>query len=156
MTISKKNFFRMFLCLTLVFATLIGTTGIAHAQIGGANEVWQGSDQSGHVTMYDTNLTPIKIMGQSGKLNLWFAFTVGDNGPAEKLVVEVRNLTKNITYPSFTIHNPVSIDERFTYPHDIRVDTGDKLQVYFDICTEDGVAKPGYKRTAVVQYGYYF
>lgn len=150
----RKNFSRAFLCLTLIFATLIATAGNAHAQIGQPNEVWTSSDSSAPITIYDTNLTPVKTMGRSGKLNMWFAFTKGDNGPAEKMNVEVRNTTQNKTYYK-TIHNPVSIDEWF-WLNNIYVNQGDKIQVFFDICTEDGYAKPGYKRTAIVQYGYAF
>ncbi len=155
MSITKRNFFRVFLCLTLVFATLVGTTSVAHAQIGTPNEVWTSSDQSGHVTMHDTNLTPVKTMGRSGTLALWFAFTKADDGPPIKLRIQVRNLTQNRNYDFVTYHYPASIEERFPHP-DIWVNQGDRLQIYFDICTEDGYARPGYTRSAVVQYGYNF
>ncbi len=155
MTITKKNFFRMFLCLTLIFATLVGTTSVAHAQIGDpGSDPWMDEDQSGHVPMYDTNLTPVKTMGRSGDLVLWYAFAVNDNGPAIKLKIQVRNLTQGKTY-SYTIHQMQSIDER-EYRPSIYVNKGDRLQIYFDICTEDGCTPPGYKRSAVIQYGYYF
>ncbi len=156
MTMVKKNFLRALLCLTLVVATLVGTIGVAHAQIGGPNEVWEGSDQSGHVLMHDTNLTPVKIMGQSGNLQLWFAFAKQNvEEPDINIKIEVRNLTQNKTY-KFTVPQMASIEERKLMDKTVPVNKGDRLQVYFDICTAPYATPPGYKRSAVVQYGYYF
>lgn len=156
MTMVKKNFLRTILCLTLALATLVGTTCVAHAQIGGSNEVWQGSDQSGHVTMHNTNLTPVKIMGQSGNLQLWFAFAkVNASEPDINIKIQVRNLTQNKTY-NFTVPQMVSIEERLLMNQVVPVNQGDRLQIYFDICTAPYATPPGYTRSAVVQYGYYF
>lgn len=155
MTRIKKNFLRMFLCLTLVMATIAGSTMTANAQIGGANEVWRGSDLSGHVTMHDTNTTPVKIMGQSGNLRLWFAFQkVNANEPDINIKIQVRNLTQNTT-TDFIIPQMVSIDER-VYKPSIYVNNGDRIQIFFDICTAPYATPPGYKRSAVVQFGYDF
>lgn len=155
MTMQKNSFLRVFLCLALIITTLVGTTSVAHAQIGDpGSDIWNSQDQSGHVPMYDTNLTPVKTMGRSGQLVLWYAFAINDGGPAIKLKIQVRNLTQGTTY-NYTVHQMSSIEER-DYKDAIYVNQGDKLQIYFDICTEDGYQKPGYTRSAVIQYGYYF
>jgi len=136
-------------------ATIAGGTLTAHAQIGGPNEVWRGSDLSGHVTMHDTNTTPVKIMGQTGNLRLWFAFQkVNPNEPDINIKIQVRNLTQNKTYKC-TVPQLNSIEERM-YFGAIPVNEGDRIEIFFDICTAPHATPPGYKRSAVVQFGYDF
>ena len=156
MSIKNNNFLRGLFSLMLVGVILLGIPCTAHAQIGGANEIWRGEDLSGQIRMHNTNLTPVKIMGQSGNLRLWFAFAKQNSREPDIIIhVQVRNLTQHRSY-NFDVRQMNGIEERQLMNQAVPVNQGDRVQIYFDICTAPNATPPGYNRSAIVQYGYYF
>ena len=148
-TMNNSKFARSLMCLALAFVIFLGMHTTAHATISGT-ETWSGSDSSNVVRMYDTNLTYPKTMGQSGVLKLWFSFSPCDSSSSRiQIEFQARNITTGqIEY--FTLYPDRNNDQYLT------VRQGDVYQFYFDICTYYGDTKPGFKRTANVQYGYQF
>lgn len=147
---------RHLICLALATNMLIGTSPIVSAQISGV-ETWTAqSDSSPIMTIQNNNLTPRKTMGRSGHMQLWFKFEKADAAASDvELHIQLRNLTTGNTNPPVTVLYPTG---NFNTRQEIglTVNTGEVYQIFIDICTRSGQAKPGYSRTARVQFGYYF
>lgn len=143
-------------CVVLVAIMGIISPLTASAQIGGV-ETWSANaDSSPVMTIYNNNLTPQKTMGRSGHIQLWFKFEKADAASSDvELHVQLRNLTTGDTNPPYTVFYPTG---SFNTKQEmgLTVNAGDVYQIYFDVCTRSGQPKPGYYRTAHVQYGYYF
>lgn len=147
----KSKLMRTFTCLALVATMLIGTSTTAFAQISGT-ETWHGpSDESAYFTVHNNNLSPRKTVAFSGPLFVWIEFSKADSSSSPvKVTLEVRNITRGTS--TSAVFGPGDASDRPNVG--MTVNSGDVLQVFIDVSTADGYAKPGYYRSARIKYGY--
>lgn len=141
---------RTLICMVLVSTMIVGMASTAFATISGT-ETWYGpSDVSNPFTVTNNSMSPNKTMGFGGSLFIWARFQKADSYNPVKVIMIVYNRTQG-TNTSVTIH---SYDSQVGVNVGMTVNTGDVLQVFFDVCTEDGYTPPGYYRKATITYGY--
>ena len=115
-------------------------------------ETWTGSGFGGAYNFTDTNTTPVKTMGQSGRLLIsgWF---YGNDGYASSspiiLTVEIRS-TSGAVLGRTTVIDDRSGNVDFSVA--ANVSAGQKIQLFFDASS---IANPpGIYRSAYVSYSY--
>lgn len=121
---------------------------VAPLTIGGT-ETWIGSDRSNEFTFYGNNLTPVKTIGQTGKLYLYVCFT--NLGTPVKLRIQIRDADTQEVMDYRTI-GPTDYYENDTtmiYP----VEKGDRIQISFRVYDANGNYDDD--RPLRIVYGYY-
>ena len=147
MTATKKSI-RFLTVLALVFAMVFSITSIPASAIIDGPETWyKGSSMSNYFTVYGTNTTNRKTMGDSGVLTITLTYKANDVGGLEKVkgVVEIRNannqtIASNESYAVFT-QGAVSVSTN--------VSKGQEVFIY--MATYDS---SGNKVTSTVNYLY--
>ena len=115
-------------------------------------ETWTGSGHGGSYTFNNYNLTPVKTMGESGRLLISGSF-YGTDGYASsspiKLTVQIRSTSGAI------LVNRSFVDDRsgnVPFSISVNVTAGQKVQLYFDASS---IANPpGIYRSAFVEYDF--
>lgn len=144
---------RKILSLALVFI-LVLNCGVQTFAAG--EETWGYSTQLvpvGYFNFKDTNLTPVKTIDHSGTLIVAISFfqrTDSSSSPV-KLTVQVRRAGTSTVLAQGTFYETVGDGGEVTLRG---VQKGDKIQIFFDASTVEGYPKPGYTRSACVNYGY--
>lgn len=139
----KKIFCSLFLALSVLMTS---TTAFATG-----NETWYlGQQTVGSFVVTNDNLTPVKTMGDDGKLFVWANFSRADSAsyPPIVLTFEIRD------YDTGEVLDSVKYYEGETPSRAIgtNVTAGQRIQVYFDVSSQYN--PPGPYRQANVTYGY--
>lgn len=137
----------------IIAAMLILTVQTAFAAEG---EIWYKDRRyPAEYTITDTNLTPYKVMDESGVLVIYGHFWKADSASYSnvKLTVEIREYGTNRVLNRVVAYNT-------QYPFgdpffiDANVTAGQKIQIFFDVSSIDN--PPGPLRKATVTYEGYF
>lgn len=116
------------------------------------NETWSGSGHGGSYTFTDTNLTPVKTMGESGRLLISGSF-YGNDGYASshpiKLTVEIRS-TSGAVLGRTSVIDDRSGNVPFAVSANVSADQ--QIQLFFDASSV--ASSPGIYRSAYVTYSY--
>ena len=147
------KFKKIITSFVLVIAMLMLAVQPAFAAEG---EIWYFDQRyEAEYTVTNTNLTPYKVIDQSGVLCVYGHFWKADSASYSnvRLTVEIRD------YPSGRVLNKVSAENR-QYPYgdpffiDAEVYAGQKIQLFFDVSSINN--PPGPYRKALVSYEAYF
>lgn len=137
----------------LIVAMLTLTVQTAFAAEG---EIWYKNGRyPAEYTITDTNLTPYKVINETGVLVVYGHFWKADSASYSnvKLTVEIRE------YGTNTVLKRV-VAENTQYPYgdpfyiEANVQAGQKIQLFFDVSSIDN--PPGPLRQATVKYEAYF
>lgn len=115
-------------------------------------ETWTGSGHGGSYTFNNYNLTPVKTMGESGRLLISGSF-YGTDGFASSspiaLTVEIRSTSGTVLGRTYANDNRSG---NVPFAVSASVSAGQKIQLYFDASS---IANPpGIYRSAYVYYNY--
>lgn len=143
---------RKLLSVALVCILVLSCTTQAFAA---GEETWGYTTQlvqAGYFNFKDTNLTPVKTIDHTGTLTVAVSFfqrTDASSSPV-KLTVQVRRAGTSTVLAQDVYYETVGDGGAFS----LQVQKGDRIQIFFDASTVDGYPKPGYTRSACVNYGY--
>lgn len=120
--------------------------GISPQTIGGT-ETWNlGQDWSSSFTFYGTNLTPVKTIGATGKLELGVVY---NSSTPVKLIVQARKAYTNEVLFQWTTSASTYYEN--VYPP-FSVQKGQQIQLFFKVLDKNGNYNSG--RALTMSYGY--
>lgn len=148
MTRFKATFLSLFLALGMI----LGTTTAYAAETRSGTEVWHlGEATVGSFVVENDNLTPVKTIGDDGKLFIWTQFSRADGSsyPPIVVTVELRDYDTGAVLDRVQYKEGETIDRVLYYPN---AKKGQRIQVYWDISSQYN--PPGPYRKANITYGY--
>lgn len=152
-----KRFRKVFCSLLLVAATLVtGTTTFNPVTVSAStidarsSSVWYlGGETVGSFTVTNDNLTPIKTIGDSGKLFIWTEYSRADSYSPIVVTAQIRDYDTGKILDSVRYYEGQTENER-TLCCDVT--KGQRIQIYWDISSQYN--SPGVYRKANITYGY--
>lgn len=153
----KSKFVRYFVCLTLALAMFVTTIP---AQAAGTENWGNSEGPEENIRVTNTNLTPVKTITRSGTLTIKYITipckpgfcncndSEPSNYPPVRATVQIRTTTGRILATSST--NQLDYNAQVS----VHVNSGDKIQVFFDVSTMPGYSAPGPYRKAHFSYYY--
>lgn len=146
----QKKIIISFMLAMFLFVSYVQTASAAEG------EVWyKGQTYSASYTVTNTNLTPYKIINESGRLRISGTFCKADsaNYSNVKLTVEIREHGTGNVLGRCVVDNS-SYPNRNDFLVDADVYSGQKIQIFFDVSSVNN--PPGPYRKANVSYSAYF
>ncbi len=155
----KMKVLRMFTCLIMV--TALAVTGALPVHAAGTETWSQGSGPLEKMRVVNNNLTPVKTMGRSGTLRIYFNVqgcrqgfcTCSDQEPSGYSDVQVTMQIRRAG-TSQVLASGSKIEGIFFNYVDINVTQGEKIQLFFDVSSYG--PSPGVYRRGHVSYYYVF
>ena len=152
-----KRFRKVFCSLLLAAATIVtGAATFSPATVLAAttdalsSSVWYlGGETVGSFTVTNDNLTPIKTMGDSGKLFVWTEYSRADSYSPIVVTAQIRDYDTGEILDSVQYYEGQSENDR-TLCCDVT--EGQRIQIYWDISSQ--YDSPGVYRKADITYGY--
>ncbi len=115
-------------------------------------ETWyRGSRTVGSFNMSNNNLTPVKTIGDSGTLDVWFTFYRNDQYSSSpiKLTFQIRDASTGHVYGTVVAYEGQDVGGGIVMTN---VPAGTRIQLYFDASSISN--PPGPYRKAHITYGY--
>lgn len=149
--IKQKN---RIVALLLIAIFIISVANIKVEAANNTSTQWKkGSYTVGTMDITNNNLTPVKTIMSSGTLSVWVRFDKrldDPNYPPIVVKVQIRDASTGKVLESF---NVLEKDKGWNVlARNINVKANQKIQVFFDVCSQ--YSPPGPYRKARVTYGY--
>lgn len=144
--IKKETLNRVIAVIAILAVLMIAVPNRVYAA---STTNWGNSNKThvGTMNVYNNNTTPVKNITKSGTLNLWFKYTKADSYSGNvmlKIIVYV-NGTQKIYYEHYHTGTEELIPTCY-------VNSGDKVQIFTDVCTSGG--QSSHYRSATISYSY--